>query len=548
MGFSTVVNSEPWYQWTYGAVFSNWNQGSQTIAILDNGEVWACMENFAMASQGEQAYAAWVGTISPDGAERKMGDLWAKHPTAKASGDEHGLRTTDTFAPHSTMYAAGDGNEIFTDGTTIYLLQQRDYDTGTGKGAGIWSLNPSTLALEHVAFDRTQPAIGEYYEDNHDATLATASKMMKPVWWNGAFYFWDAPQRSGDYDRNHVLRRWEPGGGVSTVTPSLKFPTDYVGGNWLAQVNPTTGLPNGLNSDVVDVGNGAQYMCSDVHNDWLYFHGATTASTAGSGYDTMWIRRLDLNNPDNGVETLYYGLSDYDWQNQVNRDDLSDFASSPTGIPLPVANPTYRSAIWPGLGTPQLLGFQPDSAWGAACVVGDDFIFLNSTTGTFYSGFQITGYTLCAINIPELLTAVEDNDGKPIRHDRTNPFFRTIANGTANDHSLTDHNWKNRWAGWLTMDGGTPAFTHPNPGSLVTNPNSPQWAGKAVFLANSVDNTMEFNEYHGPQAHFVKVLEPKGSTDRDFNVTFSFEGKVLKGYGPAVGIEEAYAPEEVILQ
>lgn len=546
MGFNVVLNTEPWYQWTYGVLYSNWNQGNQTIALLDNGELWACFDNFHMASQEEQAYAAWVGTVSPDGAERKMGDLWARHPAILGSGDDHGLKTTDTYAPRSNMYAAVRPSDIFTDGTTIYLLQQQDYDYGAGKGAGIWSLDPNTLALEHVAFDLTEPATGEYYEDNHDAKLAVAAYPRKPIWWNGAFYFWDNLQRSGTHSTLGTLRRWEPGAGVSTVTPSLNTPTGYTGTTWLGAINTSTGLINGLNDDVMHV--TADYMCSAIHNDWMYMLGLSGYNISG-GLRATWIRRLDMNNPDNGIETLYYGIDDAPSSTDTIRDWVSDFESTPTGLPYPTDNPTYRSASLPGLGTPQLLGFLPDPAYGGVCVLGDDLIFLNDTTNSFYTAWNVFGQMICAINIPELLAAVENNDGKPLRHDRTNPFFRTIVGGSTNDHGYTYHNQQNRWAVWLMMDGGNPNINHVNPGSLITNPNADGWGNKVLYLANSIDNSLSWASWAvNTQAHFVKVLEPKGATDRDFEVTFSFEGRVLKGYAPAVGIEQAYAPEEIILQ
>lgn len=542
MAFNTVLNTEHWYQWTYGVLFSNWNWGSQTMVLLDNGEIWACMVNFPMASQGEQSYAAWLGTVSPDGSERKMGDLWARGPT----GTDYGLKTTDTYAPHSNLFAAWDGTDLFTDGTTVYILgQQQTGGAGATLGARIWSLNPDTLELEHVALDGSTPADNDPYEDNHDAKLASSIQPRKPVYWNEAFYFWDNVDL-GTKENLITLRRWKPGEGVSTVTPSLNSPTGYATMN-TGLVNPDTGLLNALNDDLVETWSSTAYMGSAIHNDWLYFvHDA--GGYADGGLKAVALRRLDLNNPDNGVETLFYSLDEQDAVDAITyRDWDSDFASTPTGTPHPYDNPTYRNAVLPGLGTPELLGFH--TSFGSACVLGDDFICENTTLASFFTGYQETGEQLVAFSIPDLLAAIENNDGKPLRHDRTNPIFRTIANAAVGDHGYIDHNYKNRWAIWMMIDGGVPAFNHINPGSLITNPNAEGWGNKILYLANSVDDTMCWAENTtGWQGHFVKVLEPKGATDRDFAVTFSFEGRVLKGYGPAVGIEQAYAPEEVILQ
>jgi hypothetical protein len=546
MGFKVPPNTEPWYQSTYGVVFSNWNFSCQSMALLDNGELWCSLLRTLSTSQGgEDEYAAWVGTVSPDGAERKMGDLWARGPT----GTDYALKQSDTFAPHSNFFAAGEPSDIFTDGTTIYLSQEVN-TTGASNGTGpeIYSINPETLDLAWVALDGTAPLVysGDTYEDNHDAKQANAIKFRKPTWWNGAFYWWDDVTDTNSYGEMRVtLRRWEPGAGVSTVTPSCNNPTGHsTASGWNGQINSSTGLPNSLRDDYVVVGRSTDYVAAAVHNDWMYIVGNSDENVAVDGLQTSWIRRLDMNNPDDGIETLYYGLNTYLPTSATHeRDFESDFASSPNGV-------FYSSSYtdwYPGLGTPDLIGFVCGGGYGSAAVLGDDLIFTNHTTNSFASGFQETGQMLCAIDIPALLQVVEDNGG-PIRHDRANPLFRTIANGSTNDHGYTSHNWKNRWAIWLMMDGGTPAFNHINGGSLVTNPNADGWGNKIAYLANNVDETLTFSSYVTVQGHHVKVLEPKGSTDRDFAVEFSFEGRVLKGYAPAVGIQEAEAPEEIILQ
>ena len=408
----------------------------------------------------------------------------------------------------------------------------------------IWKLNPETLELEWV-FGASGIAgaidVNEPYKDSHDAKLATAIQPKLPVHWNGAWYFWDHPIWNGNDHRGQIntLRRWVVGAGVSTVTPSMSNPTGLTSGTgdgWFGDAN-ADGLPKVLNDDVLVT--DAKYFGNVVYDNWLYTIGRSWEDfyNGDLGYTASWIKRLDLNNPDNGVETLYYGLSRYfsvGGTPALPRDWESDFADTPEGAG------TYHFGYVPGKGTPDLYGFMPGFQ---ATVVNDDLLFDNVSLSTTVGGVR-TGTTICAIHIPTLLDKAANG---PLRHDRANPLFRIIANGGTADHSYSLWNIKNQWAVWNTMDGGNPALTHVSVPSLHSNPNSPDWAGKALYMNSSIDNFGGMPIQEGVQSHLVHVLEPKAETSQSFNVEFSFEGQILKGYGPAAGITLPDCPEEVTL-
>ena len=151
------------------------------------------------------------------------------------------------------------------------------------------------------------------------------------------------------------------------------------------------------------------------------------------------------------LETLYYGygpgmygpLTSHDAeQDEIPRDWYSDYAITPNGV-IAGQGTTEAYRDYPSnAGTPELLGFHPQGSvssivdygqgdpygWanGSACIIGDELVFTNGTMAGFW-GPSFRGHMICAVDIPALLQAVEDNGG-PIRHDRANPFFRTIAN------------------------------------------------------------------------------------------------------------------------
>ena len=348
-----------------------------------------------------------------------------------------------------------------------------------------------------------------------------------------------------------TLRRWDPTtGSVSTVTPALNSPVGISGSTtdgWFSAENPATELPNFFNADVV--ASIDDYIGVAIHNDWMYLFGNSRTNVANSvePWSSSWLRRIDMNNPSGGVETLYYALErPTGLAYRTPRDHLSDFVASPEGVPWPTSSPTDYPDWAPGLGTPQLYGFSIP-ATSMAAVVGDSIVFNNDSTRTFVSGWQIFSEQLCAFDIPALLQAVAEAGG-PIRHNREQPNFYIVANGTANDHSYTDHNWKSRWAVWQHIDGGTPAFTHVSTPSLIANEAAPGWAGKVLFMSSVVDDSLAWSDYvYSHQGHVIKVLERKGSAERDFVVEFSFEGAILKSYGAAAGILPPEAPEEIIL-
>jgi hypothetical protein len=544
MSFLALANSDPWYQWTYAAIESNWSFDNQGLVVLDNGDVWAWVSNPPEPyNLGEQNEAAWVGKVHPDGNVRVFGDSWA-HGAENDSIE--GIQLTDTFAPHTKFGPTFTSpTDLVSDGSLIWLFQSRS--------GHLFEFNPDTYALEWVAFDGTLAPANGPYTDHGDAKQANyAVGVIGPFFWKGDLYFWDNVYRlSGAVDnpaRIKTLRRFDPvAGTMGTVTTALSSPVGMPTGDdlaWFGTTNPATGFPNYVNNDVFfdQIGGGAGTLIAQgIHNDWLYVLGRNVSTI---GLAAQWIRRLDLNNPNNGFQFLYYGLLYEDQLDRIPRDPLSDFASSPTGVPHPDQNPTWYSDWKPGKGIPDLLGFAPGTQ---AAVVGDDLVFINETTRQIVWAYNIFGDTLCAINIPELLNAVEIQGG-PVRHDRENPMFRVIANGTTGAHSVTSHNYRNRPHWWHNIDGAAPAHANIQTPSLYSNPNSEQWAGKLLYINNVADNNMTWVDFEAIHAHLIKVLEPKIGAAGEYRLDLSFEGRYLRGYGPAVDIKPPSAPEEITLQ
>lgn len=520
-----------WNQWTYAcAPCGNWGAGHALLA-MDNGDLYMILRRWYQYQYDESdMFVNLVARVTPDGLERISPDLTRYSAEGLNYGDINEIAPFDlpswsgTGDIRATPWATFGDLHAVTDGRRIFAL---DMDVGR-----MMMIDTFTYEFTHVAgvYNASTPS------DNFVGVDAGLPDVMTMTYSDGYVWF-PSYGRYASNDRYGQLRRMSttPPYAVSTVLdwahPS-GFPDGTVVENsaWKVATNPVTGLPNYFNPDALD------WQTDTAIEFWegdLYYY---TSLTPGASLNLSEFGRIDM---DTGLkQVLIYGLED-PVPNTPVRDRTSNHESTPLGV---LVNGNENNFV-PGSGT----WFYEEMDLGSrSTILGDYFVTPNYAMAAFLSGYQIIGTGIATIHLPSLLTAVAENGGNPIRHDRRNPFWNTVANGTAADEQ-PGAGWSSamRQRYWLQRDGSVPLLTHPLWGSTLTVGKAGPLQGRLVYMMSALPYMVRGSDNNN--AYIVKVLDPPGVGSQDrMRVTVTFEGTHLKGYGPAKGLQFEH-PTEVTL-
>lgn len=374
-----------------------------------------------------------------------------------------------------------------------------------------------TVSLILAAMNQTQTATGSKSRDGHSANLATIGyNSMSHVTGDDDFLYWLEPLAvSGSDSDGHlgILRRMslaEPYY-IETVDNGWDSPDGYVAG---AGNIPFYGLDQ--NTDIVYVDGASPFLLNGIaiHDTYLYL---TTVVFDSAGEHTYRLSRWPL--AGGAIEPMF----------EVAAEDLVSGDSNVVEV-----RGTTWSYPYHGMGGPDLEGM--DFSFSKLTVVGDSLILHNSSTLTFGSGRRVN-----ANNVAFDLTALAAAN-LPVRHDRSNPWYTTVAGGSGNYESGSDFSFAVQDRLYGVRDGSQPlAETH-----LVASGTAGRGAYEGSFL---YAESAVFSGIQNTTTNlFVHKLDPSdGGTESIWDITLSFEGKALQGYGRQVTLHGKEAPTEVTL-
>lgn len=569
MAFPEHLKSDrgQWFQHTY-AVFpnGNWNGTNQSIAILDNGDVWMYMiraynpfNSFITESSyfgpGED-WDVWIGKVSPEGCERISGDsliYGMEVENYDTSWNYMVPLDTDTNLRTSAFNTTSWSSSMFTDGVMLYVFENNGV-FGTPRSSRMWRIDPVSYGLERIAGTTIDPfaqTVDDPMIDSAvglDATFGMAGQFAHHEGW---IYFPDIPERvsaisgsgRGSFRRN--LRRMSTTApfAVETVldysTPGNGYPGDASAAAWWDAINSSTGLPNFFNDDILVHGGSSTAMQVGM----VIWEGHAYFLSQGDGvtYAYSCIKRAPLTG--GPLECLFYGIGK---RNAIVppstfRDNQNDSYEYPQGLS---SSQGVQGAHW-YTGVPDLEGWAPSYDWMAITTQGD-LIMPNWVGGTLASSYNQYGTRQIRFRLPELVAYFQANG--PQRVNRDNPQWDTIVGGTAFDETPNSRQGAARTRNWTFRDGSTPLMTHQLMPGIAYNLNSPEWRDKVAFIQPVITNDITGFDVSDSTANamFVSVISETGPGG-DLQVNLYFDGVALKGYGANPGLAPEYAPEEVVL-
>jgi hypothetical protein len=548
---------KPWYQTSYAAfIGQNYNTGSDgyRAMIMNNGDMIVVSSRIVNNLRGliEEAKMRFV-KVAPDGAATTITADSAGLTEAEVSGSNSPFVDNTRFWnwPFGPPYlnASGGGgilsrthfkysyepDRMISDGVNLWywndylqIMIKMDYLNDTWEwvaGRSSHRLNPtydvsistdSPIGLLAVMGRNDQPGNWAYgdgyiYWADYRGYVATGSS---------PFYLLRRMGTTAPYPVETLFPEHSTPAGTSGMTSTQKD-------DWIHTINPTTGLLNAFNSDVGVTGGATAAVVRDGH---YYYTCYKPAAPGKLGFTC--IARINLTT---GLkDTFYYGLFDQTAGSSI-RDWKSNTASAPNGVTYTNINGTFEHLYGVhGAEYPIYEGFLP--WWGATMLADGTFVFSNASNAVanFYQSQTVPGQQICTIDLNPLLN-------NPTRHDRANPIYETISNGS--NEQTNRWMWqvpygKRRWDSW---DGSRP--THMMFEGLETNLVHPDWQNKVVFMPHNFISSA--NEWHELGTHMVKVLQRPGTTG-GFKIRVNFEGTALKGYAAVHGMRKE-APTQVIL-
>lgn len=572
MAFPEHLKSDrgQWFQRTYAVLPNgNWNAESQGIAILDNGDVWMYMVRLTNhissyitgtfdSGPGED-WSVWIGKVSPEGCERVSGDELTYGMGVEFYDTAWGYMVpldTDTDIRTSAFNFGPWSASFFTDGVMLYVFENGG-TTGSPRASRVWRIDPVTYSLEWVAgapIDPFNQTVDDPIVDapvGRDAMFGLTGQFVHHDGW---IYFPDDPERvsalggSGRASFRRNLRRMSTTApyAVETVldysSPGNGYPGDAAIVPWMAEINPSTGLPNFFNDDGLFWVNSsvAQNMGMVIWEGYAYF----LCKGVGAANSFLCIKRAPLTG--GPLECLFYGIGKLNLSVPPStfRDDQNDSYEYPMGISLAQGSAVDGASVY--VGVPDLEGWGPDYDWMALTTQGD-LIMPNWVGGRFASSYNQYGTRQIRFRLPELVAYFEANG--PQRVNRDDPQWDTIVGGTAFDETTSSRGGSAQTRDWTFRDGSVPLMTHQlMPGSAY-NLVSEEWRDKVAFVQPVITTSIanhEFGSLSTANAMVVSVISETGA-ETDLHVNLYFDGIALKGYGATASLPAAFAPEEVVL-
>lgn len=538
-----------------GYYVNNWQYPNSSI-MDTHGRLWKISEYGGERLTATQtAFDYPRKDYMPGGQEYYSDDnyLYRKYPL----GDSGKLG--DTFF-------GGDyqGGVLDSDGTYLYYFQ-----TATLK---IYKIDPSDLTYEWIAGNGDKTPGTSTYGVNVDAYNGRDASFMVPyartlqsnfLHINGWMYFFNVAVK-GHQLYFWTLRRFKTSYPytVETVWDYDFTPLDsYNLLNWFAPgldaalIHPSdNGLPYGLRDDELnlplcfwDTRYGGPSLAYDGDN--IYFISTSNDETAKGAVDVIksW--------SGTGLpKSLYYGWSFYgfkigiggilevrqlitDYPNmpyslreQLDWDQWCAFEQYPYGAldsdgdPLPGQ---YFDQTMPRMGGD--LMYEGLQLVGGMTVTNDNkYLVLNNASASWLTGQGPSGYTPIGFELDSLLSL---SSSAPVRHSRTEPIYKCLANGTYIDEGMESYfNLNNKKRSFAYRAGPVPLLNSPQPYTIKPYKNGVIMAGVVyTTTASDTDNS----DYTGLMS-VVSYLSPSGvnqnSSGSTANITVKFFEKELKGY------------------
>ena len=404
------------------------------------------------------------------------------------------------------------------DGRYIWLF---DY------GGKLERFDTETLVLELM---NDRPAYiyssGEPSVDSHSLSLASiAYRAMSRVTGDDDFLYWiepHQPYKESDGTRHSdsylgVLRR------MSLEEP---YYVERVDNGWDAPDGYTPGLTtspfDNLETTVyINGDSGIPYFESTVAlwNEYLLFNKVVLNSAQ---YVSHQICAWPLAGGD--IRVLY----------EIPREGMTSANSDVAEV----RGPSWNYDYFHGFGGPDLEGMLLKET--KFTVVNDYLVFANAATGfSWPSGPQNANHV--AFNLPALFEASEAG---PVLHDRTNPWYTMIHNGTGNWEQSSDWNFEVDDRFYGMRDGENPL--------VYWNAIYSGTAGRGDLSGSLVFASalyFESLQWYWNNTFIHKLSPPEtGPAEPVWDITLSFEGKTLEGYGRQSILHGKEAPKEVVLE
>lgn len=440
----------------------------------------------------------------------------------------------------------------------------------------LFKIDPSTGDFEYIALGRVNGGANWYLYSNpytYDSINGEYADMQPEYTSNfihkdGWLYWLERPDyeyRATDWMQNYILRR------VKTEAPytveslwNIPESTPPTPTYWL-EPQPDgypRSIQHGQNPNIQWYDGRWGSPNIDYKDGWFYFSCSYYDGALGSTDSIVRWNGIDE------AQTLFYQHTWYAGQNQYldksnwtfdwvkSRYESGSFRlDSHSAIEELYLGSYYYDGTFkefpyqkPYSGVPQYEGYQHI---GGMCVTNDNYIVTqNATTGNFASGWAYFGLQPVAFNINKLVA--EYNSNGPLRHNRLEPFYRSVASGVIDDMG-TDWNFYNRQRQWYDKAGSDPIIHHIAPSCGMHAPRNHSTIDKGFLgLVNGFNYMTTNNEWGGStgcsnHVSWFTDTPPESSTKTTANITIRFFEKELKGYHNIHGGKRVPPPEVVEL-
>ena len=487
MGYQDVGWSGGVFQWGDGTVWITRTQVADYASERQDG-----------LDEGTSIFELQPGAI---GWERIVGDEFADE--MRFDDTESGL-LVNRWMDDTRVYAIIDGDD------TMYLFGDAQL------GGTIYEIRKSTRTWKRIVGERRVPMTGGVSfnagsVDSGDGLTARINVELYQTepWMDDDFlWWWEIPYiDSGSHEYTSMwLRR------ASRTSPygveTVKTFADLTGYQAL-EINATTGLPNGLNDDVIIQNNQGNQQCVEV-DGYLYVfqdNGVDTGAVASNRYAYAAVRRIKLDGGTTFENMIVYVTQVPIWIEGGGTPVTTHSYNYEDGTRNITSGPFPR---WKGMAF--TAGTEPKYR--------DGWIYFGGRESYAHWGDGWwSGHNWERINLDKLLLR---SDEWPIVYDPTDPSaseIEVLSNGTAYSRSHSRWTTKSDYVAWW-KDGDKPIHSALDAGWHMDDDGSILFSHTEFGeLWQSWDNTV------------IQVLAKlQSSTSATYDVSLVFEGQSLMGY------------------
>jgi hypothetical protein len=518
-----LPGANEWTMTTWAMGPAGWWEGGFDGGVFqwDDGTIWitrsecATYMNEYWVDEGTAIFELAPGAI---GWERLCADYGDQ---MRYDYSEAG-NLADGWNDDRNIYAIIDGDD------TMYMI---GYETMWG---AIYEITKSTRTWKRVAGERRDPPVGNLtfidgWTDSGDGlTASIAPSWYDDPWLDDEFVWWWQYGPDGTpptYPGTMILRRMSRQSpyGVETVK-TFREPSSTTEP---FLINPSTGLPYGLDNDVRVNGMSWGMSASIVVDGYLYLlhsNGVDTTLVTSDTWAYAGIRRIKLDS----TGTTFENIVTYAAQNTISTEG--------GGTPQTTMSYNYPDGTRNVTGGPfpKYLGFavahtiKPEYRDGWIYWAGLE----SSANNWAYDWFS--GRTWQRINLDMLL---ERQAEWPITWDPAAPLSEVLSNATSPERSHSRFTYtvdRISWwhdgdhpvhsimsAGWSQTNKGSIMFSHTERGELIHS-----WDNAAMQVLSTLQSPI----------------------DATYDVTLVFDGSSLMGYSAISDIGSQTRDIEVALQ